>query len=189
MKTIHLISIEVMKRLVGALLIAALAFAPSLPAQNSGAAADSQTHGIKVANMDRSVTPGDDFFDYASGAWIKRTEIPPDRGRVGVFNALLDISTERVRGLIEEAGKANAPVGSDTRKIADLYASYMDEQTIESKGFAPLKPHLDAIATIKDKKELARALGETSAGGRRCAEQHKFSHAESLRTVGGAGVR
>jgi putative endopeptidase len=144
----------------GFIVLGLAAFALASHGQDAPAAAP-KTHGINVANMDRSVTPGDDFFDYANGSWIKRTEIPPDRGRVGVFNELADMSTARVRGLIEEAGKANARAGSDTRKIADLYASYMNEQLIESKGLSPLKPHLDAIAAIKDKKQLAHALGET----------------------------
>ena len=119
------------------------------------------THGIAVGNMDPSVKPGDDFFEYANGDWIKRTEIPPDRGRVSVFSILGDLSNKRTAGLIEEAVKANAPVGSNTRKIADLYNAFMDEAGIEAKGLAPLRPHLEAIAEIRDKHELARALGES----------------------------
>ena len=80
MKTIETVRAGAVRWVTAASLIAALAFVPSLPAQNSGANGEPQVHGIKVANMDRSVVPGDDFFDYASGAWIKRTEIPPDRG-------------------------------------------------------------------------------------------------------------
>jgi putative endopeptidase len=118
-------------------------------------------HGIVVANMDRSVQPGDDFYDYANGAWIKKTVIPPDRSRVGVFTALADLTNKRTAGIIEEASKAKASAGSDSRKIVDLYNAYMDEAGIEAKGLAPLKPHLDAIAAIKDKHELAHALGET----------------------------
>jgi putative endopeptidase len=123
------------------------------------------THGIVVANMDRSVKPGDDFYRYANGGWIKRTEISPDNGYVAVGGWLSDKSTELTRkqtaGLIEEAVKAHAPAGSNTRKIADFYRSFMDEDAIEAKGIAPLRPHLDAIAAVRDKHELARALGET----------------------------
>jgi putative endopeptidase len=118
-------------------------------------------HGIAVANMDRSVKPGDDFYHYANGDWIKRTEIPSDRGGIGVFATLDDLSNKRTVGLIEEAGKSNAAAGSGVRKIADLYQSFMDEATIEAKGLAPLRPHLEAIAAIHDKRELARALGES----------------------------
>lgn len=133
----------------------------------SGALAQTTTssapdnHGIVIANMDRSVKPGDNFFEYANGDWIKRTEIPPDRASVGVFLALRDQSDKRTLSLIEDAAKANAAAGSETRKIGDLYNSFMNEQAIEAAGLGPLKPHLDAIAAIKDKRELAQALGET----------------------------
>lgn len=120
-----------------------------------------ETHGIAVANMDRSVKPGDDFYEFANGNWIKRTEIPPDRGRIGVFSSLADLSDKRTAALIEDAAKANAPAGSGVRKIADLYNSYMDEATIETKALAPLRPHLQAIAAIHNKRQLARALGES----------------------------
>ena len=130
-------------------------------AMNSQDAAKTETHGIAVDNMDPSVKPGDDFYDYANGNWIKRTEIPPDRSRIGVFSALDDLSNKRTLGLIEETVKANAPAGSNPRKIADLYTSFMDEATIEAKGLAPLRSHLEAIAAIRDKRELSRALGES----------------------------
>ena len=120
-----------------------------------------EQHGISVANMDRSVKPGDDFYNYANGDWIKRTEIPPDRAGIGVFTKLIDLSSKRTAALIEEIAKSKAAAGSSDRKVADLFNSYMDEAGIESKGLAPLRPHLDAIAAIKDKHELARALGET----------------------------
>jgi putative endopeptidase len=141
-----------------------LIIVPPLAAQAPSAPADAphqDTHGIVVANMDASVKPGDDFNEYANGGWIKRTEIPPDRGNIGVFTALADLSNKRTVSLIEEAAKANAPAGSNTRKIADLYNSYMDEAAIETKGPAPLRPHLESIAAIHDKRELARALGES----------------------------
>jgi putative endopeptidase len=125
-----------------------------------------ETHGIVVANMDRSVKPGDDFYHYANGNWIKRTEIPPDSGYVSVGGwskqeQSSDLSRKRVAGLIEDAVRANAPADSNTRKIADLYHSYMDEAVIEAKGLAPLRSRLDEIAAIRDKHDLARALGES----------------------------
>ncbi len=124
-------------------------------------ASTQETHGIAVANMERSVNPGDDFYQYANGAWIKRTVIPPDRASVGVFSSLDDLSNKRTAALIEDAGKSNPPAGANARKIADLYNSYMNEGAIETKGIAPLRPYLQAIASIRDKHELARALGES----------------------------
>jgi putative endopeptidase len=119
-----------------------------------------ETHGIAIANMDTSVKPGDDFYLYANGGWIKRTEIPADRGAIGVFSVLEDLSDKRTAELIEEAARSSAPAGSGQRKIADLYNSYMDEAGIEARGLAPLRPRLDIIAAIKDKTDLARVLGE-----------------------------
>jgi putative endopeptidase len=138
---------------------ALLALAP-LTAYSQDAPAP-ETHGIVVADMDRSVKPGDDFYRYANGDWIKRIEIPPDRSDIGVIDSLIDLSQRRIAGLIEEAAKADAPAGSNTRKIADLYHSYMDEAAIEAKSLVPIRPQLDAITAIRDKHELARALGES----------------------------
>jgi putative endopeptidase len=118
-------------------------------------------HGIAVANLDRSVKPGDDFYQYANGEWIKRTEIPPDRGRIGVFTVLSELSDKRTAALIEEISKGGAPAGSGPRKIADLYNSYMDDATIDARGLVSLSPHLKAIAAIHNKQELAYALGES----------------------------
>ncbi len=128
-------------------------------AQNS--ATPPQIHGIAVNNLDRSVLPGDNFYLYANGGWIKRTQIPPDRPGVGVFTTLTDTANKRTAALIEEAAKSQAPAGSSERQIADLYNSFLNEAAIESRGLKPLQPHLDAIRAIKDKKELSHALGET----------------------------
>ncbi|MFI5104780.1 MAG: hypothetical protein ACHP79_07650, partial [Terriglobales bacterium] len=126
-----------------------------------GVAVTEDVHGVSVTNMDLSVRPGDDFYNYANGGWIKRTEIPADRSRVGMFTKLAELTNKRTAGIIEEAAKSKAPAGSSSRQIADLYNSYMDEAGIEAKGLAPLKPHLDAIQAIRDKKQLAHALGES----------------------------
>ena len=127
-------------------------------AQSSAAA---EGHGISVESMDRSVKPGDNFYEYANGDWIKRTEIPPDRASVDVWTKLGDLSNKRMEDLIAEIAKSNPPAGSSSRKVADLYNSYMDEAGIEAKGLAPLRPQLDAIAAIHNKQELSHALGET----------------------------
>src|SRR6202167_2782278 len=154
-------------RMIVVLLAALLAAPLAADAQSTPAP---EAHGIVVANMDRSVKPGDDFYRYANGNWIERTKIPPDRRYIDPngldFDDSNDLTRKRIAGLIDEANKANAPAGSNARKIADLYNSYMDEASIEAKGLAPLRPQLDAIAAIRDKHELARALGESLRAGR-----------------------
>lgn len=139
--------------LVYAALFAVVSFPKDLPAQ--------ATHGIALDNIDHSVKPGDDFYRYANGEWLKRTEIPADRVEVDVWTKLGDLSNKRTADLIAEIAKSNPPAGSATRKVADLYNSYMNEAAIEAKGLTPLRPHLEAIAAIRDKRQLARALGAT----------------------------
>ena len=124
------------------------------------AATTAPVHGIAIANMDPAVKPGDDFYLYADGAWIRRTEIPPDRSGVGVFSILDDISRNQTASIVEEAAQSRAPAGSNTRKIADLYNSFMNETAIEAQGLTPLKPHLEEIAAIKDRHQLSLALGK-----------------------------
>jgi putative endopeptidase len=114
---------------------------------------------VNLSYMDRSVRPGDDFWAYANGEWLKTSEIPADRAWTAPALPLEDAMEVRVKGIIDEAAKA--PGGDKSRKIADLYGSFMDEAAIEAKGLKPLQPHLDAIKAIQNKKELARALGET----------------------------
>jgi putative endopeptidase len=115
--------------------------------------------GISIDNMDSSVRPGDNFYLYANGGYIARTKLPADRAAIGVFSVLSDSSFKQTAQIIEDAAKSNAPAGSDERKIADLYHSYMDEAAIEAHGLPTLKPHLAEIAAIHNQRELAHALG------------------------------
>lgn len=118
--------------------------------------------GLDTAGMDRSVSPGADFYSFASGTWQRTTEIPADRSSFGMFHVLQDLSLEQTRTILDAAAKRP---GS---KIGDLYASYMDEAAIEKLGAAPVKPWLATIAGAKDKAALvteAAKLQTMGAGG------------------------
>jgi predicted metalloendopeptidase len=110
----------------------------------------------KSANM--TVLPGDDFFTWANGDWLAKTEIPADRGSWSAMGALAEDTNTRIAKLIEKLG-ADKKTSGEARKVADFYAAYMDESGIEKRGLAPIKPMLNAIAGIKDKAALVRALG------------------------------
>ncbi len=112
--------------------------------------------GFDADGMDRSVAAGDNFFDFANGQWVQRTEIPADRSNYGSFNVIAEKTLADTRAIMEEAGKADA---GEVRKIGDYYAAFMDEAGIEARGTAPLQPALQAIAGITDKQALAKALG------------------------------
>ena len=115
--------------------------------------------GVDLSGMDRSVAPGDDFYAFANGAWMRATEIPPDRAGIGSFDVLNDVALQQTRELLEQAAKTAESADADTRRVGDFYASYMDEQGIDAKGLAPLQPQRDAIRSIADRRDLARVLG------------------------------
>ncbi|HUN71630.1 MAG TPA: M13 family metallopeptidase [Steroidobacteraceae bacterium] len=130
-----------------------------LPPARAAAPKQAATHGIAVRNMEPGVKPGNDFYLYANGAWIARTRIPADRAGVGVFTTLFDESRRNVAALVKTAAGSNAPAGSNDRKIADLYASYMGKGTLDSLGLKPLEPELSKVRAIGDKQQLAAVLG------------------------------
>jgi putative endopeptidase len=117
--------------------------------------------GIDVSGMDRSVKPGDDFFDYANGTWLKKTEIPPDKSNYGAGAILNDQTDKRVADLIQQVAKGSAPANSERSKIGLFYTTYMDTTAIERAGLKPLKATLDSIAAINDRRQLAQFLGST----------------------------
>jgi predicted metalloendopeptidase len=117
------------------------------------------SHGIDLAGIDHSVAPGDDFFAYANGAWIKKTEIPADKASYGPGEILVEKTREQVRGLIQDAAKGTPQPGSDAQKVGDYYASYLDEAAIDKKGLAPLKDDFARIDAISDKRSLSTYLG------------------------------
>ncbi|HEY3804023.1 MAG TPA: M13 family metallopeptidase [Kofleriaceae bacterium] len=133
---------------------------PPTAAPADAAAPVAASTGIDTAGMNTTVKPGDNFFGYANGTWLDKTEIPADHAAWGTGAILAEATDKRVADLIEEAAKTAAP-GTDARRVGDYFATYMDQAAIESKGIAPIQPELDAIAAIKDKTELARALGGT----------------------------
>ncbi len=112
------------------------------------------TFGFDTAGMDKSVAPGNDFFEFANGTWEKNTPIPPDKARYGMFNVLDDLSRERTRGIIEEQAK------DPHSKIGNAYQSFMDEAAIESKGLTPLDPWLNQIRGVKSKAELTKLYAQ-----------------------------
>src|SRR4051794_10025946 len=117
------------------------------------------TFGFDSAGMDRSVQPGDDFFEYANGTWIKNNQIPADKSRYGMFNVLDDLSRERTRKIINEQSK------DPNSKIGNAYASFMDEQAIEAKGLTPLNPWLNRIKAIRGKAGLPALYAEADRIG------------------------
>ncbi|MCJ8303210.1 M13-type metalloendopeptidase [Shewanella sp.] len=113
------------------------------------------TSGIDFANFDKSIRPQDDFYGYVNGTWLKTTEIPSDRTSTGAFYDLREKSRDDVKAIIEEvAATPNLVAGSDEQKVADLYRSFMDTDTINQLGTTPIQAELDKIDALKTKSDL-----------------------------------
>jgi predicted metalloendopeptidase len=111
------------------------------------------------ATVDTTVRPGDDFFGYANGRWLKATAIPAGRDRWSVRDEINALTRRQVAAILDDARSA-AP-GTLARKVADFRAAYLDRAAIERRGVAPLAPALARIARVKDKAALAQLLGAT----------------------------
>lgn len=118
-----------------------------------------QPSGIDLAGIDHGVKPGDDFFRYANGQWLKTAQIPADRSSTGTFLKVFEQAEKNTAELIRDAGAGHPAAGSNARRIADYYAAWMDTATIERHGLAPLKPELAQIDAIASREDLARVLG------------------------------
>jgi putative endopeptidase len=151
---------------LGAFALAALGAGGRVPAApGKGDESPARTDGLFPDWIDRSVAPGADFFRFANGTWLKTNPIPPDRSYWGV-DAILDQQNQTfIRGLIERLGGENWPQGSAQRKVADFYASGMDERAIEAAGAAPLASEFERIGAIHDAGELPQAFAHLQSIG------------------------
>ncbi|WP_375397357.1 M13 family metallopeptidase [uncultured Sphingomonas sp.] len=116
------------------------------------------TFGFDEAGMDRSVAPGDNFYNYGNGTWARTTPIPADKANYGAFNFLSDLSEERTKGILETAAADPAS------KIGIAYATFLDQAAIDAKGLAPIKPWMAKVKAVT-KAGYPALLGAAAAGG------------------------
>lgn len=151
---------NVLKQLLMTGLVLAVYSTPAVRAQ--------QTAGrfIDPTNMDLKVKPGDDFYSYASGAWIKNNPVPQKEVRWGSFNILADFNVNAIKTILQKSmADASAPAGSVTRRVGDFYASGMDSVGIEKRGYTPIKATLKEIAAIADKQALLSQMNTLRTTG------------------------
>jgi hypothetical protein len=115
---------------------------------------DPAAHTIDFTGMDRSVRPGDDFFRYANGQWFANMAIPADHVNVRTWTSVTDLAEQRTHELLEAIARGGHQAGSDDRKIADYYTSYLDESRIDRNGLAPVAESLRRLAAIQDRRSL-----------------------------------
>lgn len=121
--------------------------------------------GIIKENMDESIKPGDDFFNYVNGKWLANTEIPADKSTYGGFSILRDEAQDDVMDIIRSSAEGDFAAGSDEQKVGGLYRSYMDMENRNALGVTPLKPEFERIAAIDSYDKLAAYFARSSKYG------------------------
>lgn len=141
--------------MVAALAVAALAADAQAPAAAQGA-----VHGVNKADMDMSVRPGDDFYQYAGGGWLKANPMKPEYSSYGVFNDLAETNRKQIRELFENLSKEKHAFGSVGQKVADLYNMAMDSVRLNKEGAAPLQKDLDKVKAFSKKADFTAFISD-----------------------------
>ena len=141
--------------MVAALAVAALAADAQAPAAAQGA-----VHGVNKADMDMSVRPGDDFYQYAGGGWLKANPMKPEYSSYGVFNDLAETNRKQIRELFENLSKEKHAFGSVGQKVADLYNMAMDSVRLNKEGAAPLQKDLDKVKAFSKKADFTAFIAD-----------------------------
>jgi putative endopeptidase len=137
-------------------LVTIFAFAVSI-----GTAATPVDQTASTQDMDRSIKPGDDYYRYANGGWLRTAAIPAGQPSYDTRAILVEKTAQRVRDLIQDAAAAQPLKGSVAQKVGAYYASFMDEDDIEAKGLTPLADEMAMISAITNKASLSAYLGTT----------------------------
>ncbi len=117
------------------------------------------TYGFDTEGMDTATAAGDNFFRYASGKWLDKTEIPSDRSNYGMFTALAELSNKRVKKVLE------AEKNNPDSKAGAVYYSYLDEATVEKLGMKPVTPWLNRIRGVQNKIALQQLIPVAARDG------------------------
>ena len=141
--------------MAAALAVAALAADAQAPATAQGA-----VHGVNKADMDMSVRPGDDFYHYAGGGWLKANPMKPEYSSYGVFNDLAETNRKQIRELFENLSKEKHAFGSVGQKVADLYNMAMDSVRLNKEGAAPLQKDLDKVKAFSKKADFTAFIAD-----------------------------
>jgi putative endopeptidase len=120
---------------------------------------------VVAINVDSTVKPAEDFFQYANGGWIKSNAIPNEESDWGIGNLVVNENLNRLRTINENAAKENAAKGTPSQKIGDFWTTAMDSAKIEQEGVKPLQPYLDKINTVKDIPSLMETVASLNTIG------------------------
>jgi putative endopeptidase len=143
-----------------AALLVALPAAAQSPGQDLSKAPRMGIWGFDLAGRDPAVAPGQDFYDYANGTYLKKLEIPADRSRYGAFDGLNELSQNRMHTVLDKAAADKAATG-EAAQVGTLYRSFLDEAKVDAAGAKPMAADLATIRAEKTRSDIARTMGQS----------------------------
>ncbi len=151
-----------MRKVFFGIFLIAIATSCNNTVKSSSDNSDSASHkgDALLANIDTTVRPDQDFFQYANGAWIKANPIPADQSSWGIGNLVLEENRKRFREINEKAATANAAKGTPDQKLGDFWKTAMDSAKVEQEGLQPLQPYFATINSITDVKSLLQTVAQ-----------------------------
>jgi len=146
---------------LASLLLASCAHQPMTTPSTPGGRAAVGNWGVDLAMMDKSVKPGEDFFAYTNGNWLKTAVIPADRSYAGVNYELNKQNEDRLKAIMAEIGKSpDASLTPEGRKLRNLFAAFTDIAAIEAHAMAPAEADLKMVAGLTTKQQIAEAMSD-----------------------------
>jgi putative endopeptidase len=149
--------------------------APATADKSAMPQADKNPPPLDPKNMDTSIKPGDDFYAYANGTWVKNNPVPPEYSRWAAFTQLAERNNDALHEIAEKAaagapkdskpGKTDKAAAADVQKVGDFYASGMDEAAVDAARMKPLEPELKRIDAMKDRKEVLKQIAHMHSMG------------------------
>ena len=128
-------------------------------------AADTDTKRVVITGIDSTKKPGDDFFMYVNSIWYDTAQIPASQSGVGSYSFLNFPQRIRMQGILDSVAGSNNPAGSIEQKVGDFYASGMDTNAINKRGYEPIEPVLAFIDEVKDLPSLMKLVAEDLKSG------------------------
>ncbi|RUO26509.1 peptidase M13 [Aliidiomarina minuta] len=150
-----------------ALALGMIACSPANDEQTTQQQVETELHsGLYLEDFDRSTRPQDDLFQYVNGSWYENTEIPGDMSSYGAFRILHEENEKRLLAIIEDASaEENVEPGSNTQKLGDFYASFMDQDRIEALGLSPISEELDMISGVSSHDQMTAVMAQLRMRG------------------------
>lgn len=149
--------------LAGFLLLCSTAAVVSCKQKAAGSRSDKPD--VLASNIDSTVKPGEDFFDYANGGWIRKNPIPAEQSAWGIGNLVIEENLKRLQAICEKSAASGAEKGSPEQQIGDYWTMAMDSAKIEKDQLKPLQPMLDRIQAATDVKSLVMVVAELKKAG------------------------